>query len=180
MLALGVLAPWVVGHRKLLDRWRDPTHATRVWQVPPLAPALSTLERSGVISAYASLQFAGRITLESEGVVIASQAWNERIPGDPLRFRDEVDLDPAPAWALSPVLSRGMPRAGGFRTLLETMGGTWSEEAAGPLTIFHGFRPPYDEARPVPPEEIAAVIEFALSEESAVMSGAMIPVYGRT
>ena len=56
----------------------------------------------GIRSAYASLQFAGRLTLESEGTVIASQAWNERIPGDPLRFRDEVDLDPAPAWVLSP------------------------------------------------------------------------------
>jgi hypothetical protein len=38
---------------------------------------------------------------------IASQAWNERIPGDPLRFRDEVDLDPNAAWVLSPTLSRG-------------------------------------------------------------------------
>ena len=38
------------------------------------------------------------------GEVIASQAWNERIPGDPLRFRDEVDLDPAPAWVLSTAL----------------------------------------------------------------------------
>ena len=30
------------------------------------------------------------------------------------------------------------------------------------------------------PDEIAAVIEFALSDASAVISGAMIPVYGRT
>ncbi|MGZ8756292.1 MAG: hypothetical protein ACXW15_14035, partial [Acidimicrobiia bacterium] len=30
------------------------------------------------------------------------------------------------------------------------------------------------------PDEIAAVIEFILSDASAVISGAMIPVYGRT
>jgi hypothetical protein len=34
------------------------------------------------------------------------------------------------------------------------MGGTWREENAGPLTIFHAFRPPYDETRPVPAEEM--------------------------
>src|SRR3989304_357405 len=30
------------------------------------------------------------------------------------------------------------------------------------------------------PDQIAAVIEFVLSDPSAVISGAMIPVYGRT
>src|SRR5262249_50801233 len=83
--------------------------------------------------------------------VIASQAWNERIPGDPLRFRDEVDLDPQPAWVLSPHLSRGMPRAAGFRDLLREMGGTWREDAPGDLVVFRGFRPPYDESRPLGP-----------------------------
>jgi hypothetical protein len=34
------------------------------------------------------------------------------------------------------------------------MGGTWREDSAGPLVVFHDFRPPYDEARPVPPEEM--------------------------
>ena len=69
--------------------------------------------RARLGSAYASLQFAGRLTLESDERVIASQAWNERIPGDPLRFRDEVDLDPRAAWVLSPVpVPRHAPRRG--------------------------------------------------------------------
>jgi hypothetical protein len=84
------------------------------------------------------------------GRSIASQAWNERIPGDPLRFRDEVDLDPAPAWVLSTRFSRGMPRAGGFRDLVRGMGGSFEETDVGDFVVFHGFRPPYDEARPVP------------------------------
>ena len=155
VLALAVLLPWGWGSRVLANRWSDPAHAARVWQVPDIGASLAALEGEGVRSAYASLQFAGRITLESDGDVVASQAWNERIPGDPLRFRDEVDLDPAPAWALSPVLSRGMPRAGGFRRLLQAMGGTWKEQAAGPLVLFHEFRPPYDEGRPVPVGEMA-------------------------
>jgi hypothetical protein len=149
-LALAALLPWAYGDRILATTWRDPTHAVRVWQVPPIAPALATLEHARVASAYASLQFAGRITVESDERVIASQAWNERIPGDPLRFRDEVDLDPKAAWVLSPHLSRGMPRAGGFRDLLKEMGGGWREDVAGDLVIFRGFRPPYDESRPVP------------------------------
>jgi hypothetical protein len=154
LAALALLLPWGLGHRLVASAWRDPAHAVRVWQVPPLGPALETLARARVESAYASLQFAGRISLESDERVLASQAWNERIPGDPLRFRDEVDLDPRPAWVLSPHLSRGMPRAAGFREALQGLGGAWREDVAGDLVVFRSFRPPYDESRPVPKEGI--------------------------
>jgi hypothetical protein len=150
VLTAAVVLPWLLGEHEVTMAWKGPRHAAEVWQVPPIAPALSTLGRAGVRSAYASLQFAGRIALESDERVIASQAWNERIPGDPLRFRDEVDLDPAAAWVLSPHLSRGMPRAARFRELLREMGGSWKEDVAGDLVIFRRFAPPYDEARPVP------------------------------
>ena len=82
--------------------------------------------------------------------MIASQAWNERIPGDPLRFRDEVDLDPSPAWVLSTRFSRGMPRAAGFRDLVRGAGARSRRRSVGGFVVFHGFRPPYDESRPVP------------------------------
>jgi hypothetical protein len=150
VLSLGLVVPWGVGHRRLGEVWRDPSHSVKAWQVPPLRPALDSLSRAGVESAYASLQFAGRLSLESEERILASQAWNERIPGDPLRFRDEVDLDPRAAWVLSPHLSRGMPRAGGFREILREMGGGFREDIAGDLVVFRSFRPPYDEARAVP------------------------------
>jgi hypothetical protein len=152
---LSLLVPWGAGQRLLVERWRDPLHADRVWEVPPLGPTLGALSASGARSAYASLQFAGRLTLESDGGVIASQAWNERIPGDPLRFRDEVDLDPAPAWVLSTRFSRGMPRAGGFRELVRGMGGSFEETELGDFVVFHGFRPPHDEARPVPASQVS-------------------------
>ncbi len=155
VLGLAVLVPWAWGDRLLAERWRDPAHAERVWEVPALRTTLDTLRASSTRSAYASLQFAGRITLETEGDVIASQAWNERIPGDPLRFRDEVDLDPAPAWVLSERLSRGMPRAAGFRELLRASGGSWREQAGDGFVVFAAFEPPYDEARPVPAAELS-------------------------
>jgi len=151
---LALALPWGYGEWQLARAWASPGHAERVWEVPSLEPATSVLRAHGIASAYASLQFAGRLTLETGGSLIASQAWNERIPGDPLRFRDEVDLDPAPAWVLSSRLSRGMPRAGGFRELLREAGGSFEETVAGSLTVFHGFRPPYDESRPVPREAI--------------------------
>jgi hypothetical protein len=155
---LALVVPWAFGHRRLVEAWRDPAHAEAVWEVPSLAPVVRTLRSAGARSAYASLQFAGRLTLETEGDVLASQAWNERIPGDPLRFRDEVDLDPAPAWVLSTRFSRGMPRAGGFRERVRGMGGSFVEtevgEDASRFVVFHGFRPPYDESRPVPAAEI--------------------------
>jgi hypothetical protein len=152
--ALAVSVPWLLGHRLLAATWRNPSHASEVWQVPPLDPVLDSLRRAGVSSGYASLQFAARLPVESDEAVLASQAWNERIPGDPLRFRDEVDLDPRAAWILSSRLSRGMPRAGGFRDLLGSLGGAWHEDVAAELSIFRAFRPPYDETRPVPPSEM--------------------------
>ncbi len=151
---LALLLPWGYGQQVQAQRWRDPVQAERVWEVPSLQPALDALRAAGARSAYASLQFAGRLTLETRGEVVASQAWNERIPGDPLRFRDEVDLDPAPAWVLSTRFSRGMPRAGGFRDLVRGMGGSFQETEVGGFVVFHGFRPPYDESRPVPAAEI--------------------------
>jgi hypothetical protein len=166
---LSLLLPWGAGQRVLAERWQDPAHAERVWEVPPLAPALEALRASGTRSAYASLQFAGRLTLESGGVVLASQAWNERIPGDPLRFRDEVDLDPAPAWVLSTRFSRGMPRAGGFRDLVRAAGGSFEERETGGFVVFHGFRPPYDEGRPVPAPEIVVETTAAAATGPAVL-----------
>ncbi|HEY5907624.1 MAG TPA: hypothetical protein VIZ31_06235, partial [Vicinamibacteria bacterium] len=155
VFALGIAIAWGYGHRQVARAWSDPAHATRVWQVPSLVPVLDTLSRAEVGSAYASLQFAGRLTLESDERILASQAWNERIPGDPLRFRDEVDLDPHPGWVLSGHLSRGMPRAAGFRELLRGAGGTWREDVAGDFVVFRAFRPPYDEGRPTPRAALA-------------------------
>ena len=150
---LALLVPWGQGHRLLAERWRDPVHGERVWEVPSLAHTLHALKALGARGAYASLQFAGRLTLETRGDVVASQAWNERIPGDPLRFRDEVDLDPAPAWVLDALLT-GMPRAGGFRGLVRGLGGSFEETDVGDFVVFHGFRGPYDEARPVPTAQV--------------------------
>ena len=151
---LALLLPWGYGQRVLAARWRDPLHAERVWEVPSLEASVRAVRATGARSAYASLQFAGRLALETGGDVVASQAWNERIPGDPLRFRDEVDLDPAPAWLLSTRFSRGMPRAGGFRDLVRGMGGSFEETDVGGFVAFHGFRPPYDESRPVPVAQV--------------------------
>jgi hypothetical protein len=154
-LGLAIVVPWALGYALLVETWRDPAHAVRVWQVPSVDPPVAALEKAGLRSTYASLQFAGRITLESGGDVIASQAWNERIPGDPLRFRDEVDLDPGPAWVLHPALSRGMPRAARFHELLGETGGSATEEPAGDFFVFRDFLPPYAEDRPVSASALA-------------------------
>ena len=113
VLAASLLVPWAYGERVLAARWSDPAHAIRVWQVPSIDAPLLDLEEDGVRTAYASLQFATRLALESGERLVVSQAWNERIPGDPLRFRDEVvellhwvGLGDR-MWALPPVLSGG-------------------------------------------------------------------------
>ena len=69
--ALAVSVPWLLGHRLLAATWRDPSHASVVWQVPPLDPVLESLRRAGVSSGYASLQFAARLPVESDEAVLA-------------------------------------------------------------------------------------------------------------
>jgi hypothetical protein len=167
--ALSIVVPWLIGHHLLLRAWREPQHASHVWQVPPLDPVVGTLRRAGVRSAYASLQIAGRLALESDEQVLTSQAWNERIPGDPLRFRDEVDLDPKAAWVLSPGLSRGMPRAQRFRELLAALGGDAHEDLPGELAIFRAFHPPYDEDRPIPEAALHLATLDGVALPSAVL-----------
>ncbi|MFN8093266.1 MAG: hypothetical protein U0599_13790 [Vicinamibacteria bacterium] len=151
------MAPWGWGERVLARTWSDPAHAERVWEVPAVGPPIEALRAAGLRSTYASLQFAGRIALETGGDVIASQAWNERIPGDPLRFRDEVDLDPAAAWTPSRRFARGcsLAPAARAREALAAMGGTFRETEAGGFVVFHSFVPPYDEGRPVPASELS-------------------------
>jgi hypothetical protein len=153
-VGLALVAPWALGQWRVAQVWSDPAHAARVWQVPPVQPAVDALRGAGVASAYASLQFAGRLGLEGGWDLRVSQAWNERIPDDPMRFRDEVDLDPRGAWVLHPHLSRGMPRAAGFRGLLAGLGIRARESAAGELIAFHDFAGPWDERRSVPAAQL--------------------------
>ena len=47
-----------------------------------------------------------------------------------------------------------MPRADGFRDLLQHLGGTWKEDAPGDFVVFRRFVAPYDETRPVPEEAV--------------------------
>jgi hypothetical protein len=159
VLAPVVVGTWLAGQAVVRSRWRDPQHAARVWQVPDLTPTLAALDRLKVRSAYASLQFACRLVVESDERILATQAWNERMPGDPMRYRDEVDLDPRATWVLHSWISRGMKRSAGFREVLTNMGGLWREEPVGDMTVFYGFVPPFDETRPVPARDISVVDE---------------------
>ena len=150
---LALLVPVGLGERRAgRDVAAIPLHAERVWEVPSARAGRRRAARDRRRAAptrACSSPAASRSRRAAS--VIASQAWNERIPGDPLRFRDEVDLDPAPAWVLSPPLlarhaaRRRVPRPPARDGRLVPR----RRRSAG-FVVFHGFRPPYDESRPVP------------------------------
>jgi len=156
MLALGagllVVTPWCYAERVFLRSTHFGSASETFWQVPSLDATITRLKGEGISSVYSSSQFADRLTLESGEEVIASQPWNERFPGYPLRFRDEVDADPRVAWVLSRF---HVPLARDFKASLQTMDGQWEEEPSGELAIFWRFVPPYDETRPVPNDAIS-------------------------
>ena len=136
-LGLGLLAPWGLRPPASWPRaWRDPApRRARLGGAVPRPGPRSALRASRGEERLREPAVRGPPHPRVGGTVIASQAWNERIPGDPLRFRDEVDLDPRAAWVLSPHLSRGMPRADGFRELLRGMGGSFRRSGGRPRGV---------------------------------------------
>ena len=102
--------------------------------------------------------------------MIASQAWNERIPGDPLRFRDEVDLDPAPSLALPAGLAtRELPaqvsQFDGKAILAKTQlvprtEVTWTVELA-PLTRMQAWS-----VAPLKEGETIEIVGYTLTDQS--------------
>jgi hypothetical protein len=84
----------------LMRQWAAPGFATRESDLDDLRPVLAELERQGIRHCFATHLFAYRLSFESGGRVLASQAYNERFAQWPLPHKTLVHAATNAAYVL--------------------------------------------------------------------------------
>ncbi len=167
LAVLVVWAPAAEGHRRgawlvastlaalhllpgaqLLAAWRAATPDQPL--LPDCRPVLRLLAERGLRHAWASYDTAWCLTYLSDERVIASQPWNERFPGQALRYRDEVRLDGAAAWVLQPGADFGLPSPASFEAFVRASGGSLRRTDVAAAVVYDRFVAPFADAGWVP------------------------------
>lgn len=132
----------LAGAVRLLEELRrlHPSHPP--YGVGALDQVQAFLETHGLRRAFASYEPAYRITFATDERLLVSQPWNERFPGHPLPYLDEVSAAPDAAWILVNLPGATLPHPHGFEALLSKAGERWHSERFGALSVYYGFEPP--------------------------------------
>ncbi len=123
---------------KLTADWRAPDFAAREVGAEDLQPALYFLRQQGISNCVASYWAAYRINFLTDGSVVCSQPVNERFPGWPLPFKDEVDAATDVAYVLTERIRFLKPSV--FERHLRTMDVTADRTPCGNFVVYQGFR----------------------------------------
>jgi hypothetical protein len=145
-VALALVSLHLVGATRLLAAWRAAPRSDPPFSLPDLGPLRRLLEERGIRRAYASYVPAYRLTYETRERVVVSQPWNERFPGHPLPFRDEVRFAKGVAWVLTPGIPSRLPDPSSFEAALGEGGGRFRRTVAGAAIVYDQLEPPYGSA----------------------------------
>ena len=130
---------------QLLGAWRASSPERPL--LPDCRDVLRLLDERGTRRAWASYDTAWCLTYLSGRRVIASQPWNERFPGLPPRFRDEVRLAGDAVWVLRPEADFDLPAPERFEAFVRASGGSFRRtEVAGGGVVYDRFVAPFDPA----------------------------------
>lgn len=127
------------GCTRLARAWNDPAFVAGPLELPDTRPLIAFLDARGIRHAYAHYWLSYRLTYETGERLIVSEPYNERFPGRPAKFLEEVSRADRVAYIAHPTL--GHP-PGQIEALLGRIGGTWEKAVIGPFTVFYEFRPP--------------------------------------
>ncbi|PTN36506.1 hypothetical protein [Desulfonatronum sp. SC1] len=130
----------------LLSAWKEPEHAARVAGTPDLKPALAYLRDNGFEHCIASHWMAYRITFLTDEEIICAQPMNERFPGWPIPYKDDVDQAERVAFVLTERARFLTP--GVFERNMEQMSVTAQRVELGDVIVYHDFSLP-----PAPEQE---------------------------
>ncbi|NCC49755.1 MAG: hypothetical protein EOM20_00935 [Spartobacteria bacterium] len=144
----------VLSTRQVLAHWQDGDFAREVVSTPDLQPAIDYLRAQGITHAVASHWAAYRIGFITDEEIICSQPLNERFPGWPLPYKDEVDRSTHVAYVLTDHIRFLKPDI--FERHMRTMQVGARRVRAGDFLVYHDFIEllPHGPERPVPPETI--------------------------
>lgn len=135
--------------RALMARWAEPGFADFL-KLYDLGPAIRYLDERGIDRAHATYADAYRITHGTDGRIVCSQPYNERFPGWPVPFKEQVDAATNVAYVLSDTYR--FPPAD-FEANLAAMQVSCRRQACGRYEVFTDFaslRPPAGPEIPSP------------------------------
>lgn len=126
------------GNILLAHAWGNADVVGRKLELPDTTPLHRFLDEHGITRAYAHYWISYRITFESRERLICAEPFNERFPGRPAQYLDEVHSAANVAFITHPTL-RFVPD---FEEHLLAIGGTYKKEQAGDFTVFYDIVPP--------------------------------------
>ena len=138
-----VFAIWnIAAVGQVIRIWNDPQFVSVTLRMPDVRPAVRFLEEKKVTRAYGSFWIAYPVTYLTDEKVICSQPFNERFPGWPLPYKEEVDASPRVAFVLKSYGTRRVvyltPES--FEKDLAALGLAADRTEVGGLAVFMAFR----------------------------------------
>lgn len=134
-----VLVAQVWGNVLLAKAWNNPALVAGPLELPDTRPLIRFLNETGIRHAYAHYWLSYRITYETQESIIVSEPYNERFPGNPVKFLDIVSTADKVAFITHPTLGI---KADDFEELLRSIGGGWQKTNINCFTLFYDFLPP--------------------------------------
>ncbi|PTN36513.1 hypothetical protein C6366_09320 [Desulfonatronum sp. SC1] len=134
LVAMNILATLV-----LLQKWKEPDFAAQVMGTPDLEPTLTFLREHDIGHCVASHWVAYRVNFLTDEQIICSQPVNERFPGWPIPYKQEVDAAKRVAFVLTDRIRFLTPSL--FEQHLELADITASRQTFGDFIVYHDFLP---------------------------------------
>ncbi len=145
LLAAGLLAVVIAGQAwgnlALARLWRDPAVVERDIFLPDTTALRAYLAGHGIRHAYANYWIAYRVTFESKEQLICAEPYNQRFPGKPVKFLDEVQAADNVAYVYVTARRDGFS-AEEFEEAVAQLGVTCTRTNVASFTVFHDFRLP--------------------------------------
>jgi len=132
----------------LIPHWKEPSFGPEIMNVSVMEPALDYLRTQNIEYCVASHWAAYRASFLTDEDIICSQPVNERFPGWPLPYKEQVDGAKRVAYVLTERIRFLKPHI--FERHLEQMNIAAHRETLGEFKVYHDFRELVERAADVP------------------------------
>ena len=133
-----LLSAQVVGNVRLAREWARPDVMATDLDLPDTRGLKQFLSDHGIRHAYAHYWLSYRLTYETQERLLCSEPYNERFPGKPVKFLDEVAASTNVAFIQHPKLRF----ADDFDAMLRVAGGSYRKATVDVFTVYYDFRSP--------------------------------------
>lgn len=136
-----VMTGQVWGNVTLARLWSDPVVVERDIYLPDTTELRGYLLAHDIHHAYANYWITYRVTFESREQIVFAEPYNQRFPGKPVKFLDEVQAATNVAYVYVTERRDGFS-AEEFEEAMNQIGVTCTKTNITSFTVFHSFRMP--------------------------------------